>query len=633
MDDFAWLRHELYLSYAPGDARADRALAQALAGGDTGDDPTLEAMIELRAAVMEPGSRASSAALAQVRRLGDSPYVDRYLADALRGREGADEALRERAEAPGGRRASYACAGAAGLQPFDAQMTARAFASAASAEERIDILGYAASAGLVELIPSIRGLLKEGDDWAVAAAARAALKDLGADSEALRPPDAAPFAPLAQTLFYGDPGRPGKGSGGGVGTLVKELGAALGALGLPILSLVAYDSLTRGYPFSESEVGGGVTVRRMPIYLGAEGPAAFALAAHRIGPAVRRALAWAPVRPRALHVRFIDDASRAAALAARSLGIELALTLTPDPHRSVCGPDGHIRPRRGPELHALLNRIWIGDELLSWARGVMAIGRDSFATSLIPYYPQLEDRRDKVYAGVDEGVKVSPAAPYDRLPVLLSRGEAGTGIDPARFNRPALVCVGRLNPAKGQANLARAWAVGGLWRRYNLVMIGGDYEQPSPEESSVVGQIREAVGSESASSLCLLPAQPNEAVRSLLSWFSSREPEGGPDFYVCPSLKEEFGLSILEAMAEGLPAIAPLAGGAPSYIRHGVNGFLADTRDAPTLGRELKAILGEYGGQLGRVEAIRAAARRTVVERYSLESMAGEYLRFYKSMA
>lgn len=633
MDDFVRLRNVLYLGYAPGDEAADRALAEALADGGAADDAIVKAMIELRAASREPGSRISEKALRYVGRLGDSPYIDRYLADALRGREGADEALCERSEAPGGTRAAYACAGAAGLKPFDAEATARALASAASAEERIDILGYAASAGLVELIPRMRALLKEGEDWAVAAAARAALEDLGAGSEASRSPYAASPGPLAQTLFYGDPGRPGKGSGGGVGTLVKELGAALGAQGLPILSLVAYDSKARGYPFSEYEVEGKVTVRRMPIYLGAEGPAAFIAAAHRIEQAVRRALASAPVRPRALYVRFIDDASRAAALAARSLGIALALTLTPDPHRSVCGPDGHIRLRRGSELHELLNRIWIGDDLLSRARGVMAIGRDSFATSLIPYYPQLEDRRDKVYAGVDEGVTVSPSAPLAGLPALLSRGQAGTGIDPERVNRPALVCVGRLNPAKGQANLARAWASGDLWRRYNLVMIGGDYERPSSEERVVMDEILAAVGSERASSLCLLPAQPNEAVRSLLSWFSARGPEGGPDFYVCPSLKEEFGLSILEAMAESLPVIAPLAGGAPSYIRHGVNGFLADTRDAPTLGRELKAILGEYGGELGRVEAIRAAARRTVAERYSLESMASEYLRFYTSMA
>lgn len=633
MDDFARLRNELYLDYAPGDPRADRALAQALADGDAGDDPVLEAMLELRAAASEPGPRASEAALAYVRRLGDSPYIDRYLADALRGREGADAALLERAEAPGGRRAAYACAGAAGLKPFDAQAAALALTSAASAEERIDILGYASSAGLVELMPSIRGYLGEGRDWAVAAAARAALEDLSAGSEARGATDAASAAPLAQTLFYGDPGRPGKGSGGGVGTLVKELGAALGAGGLPILSLVGYDSRTRGYPFREAESDGGVTIRRMPIYLGAEGPSAFVAAAHRIAPAVRRALASAPIRPRALHVRFIDDASRAAALAARSLGIGLALTLTPDPHRSVCDPDGHIRPRRGPEIHELLNRIWIGDELLSRARGVMAIGRDSFATSLIPYYPQLEDRRDKAYAGVDEGVRASSSAPHAGLPALLSRGEEGTGLEAARLYRPALVCVGRLNPAKGQANLARAWAVGGLWRRYNLIIVGGDYERPSCEERVVMDGILESVGSESASSLCLLPAQPNEAVRSLLSWFSARSPEGGPDFYVCPSLKEEFGLSILEAMAEGLPAIAPLAGGAPSYMRHGVNGFLADTRDAATLGRELRAILGEYGGDADRTAAIRAAARRTVEERYSLESMAGEYLRFYRSMA
>lgn len=49
---------------------------------------------------------------------------------------------------------------------------------------------------------------------------------------------------------------------------------------------------------------------------------------------------------------------------------------------------------------------------------------------------------------------------------------------------------------------------------------------------------------------------------------------------------ETFGLTILEAMAWGLPVIAPPVGGPVELVADGVNGFLADANDLPLL-REL----------------------------------------------
>ena len=51
--------------------------------------------------------------------------------------------------------------------------------------------------------------------------------------------------------------------------------------------------------------------------------------------------------------------------------------------------------------------------------------------------------------------------------------------------------------------------------------------------------------------------QPTTGLGSLIG------PSGA---YVCGSLKEEFGLAILEAMAAGLPVVAPAGGGPATYV-------------------------------------------------------------------
>lgn len=634
-DEFSRLRGEIYLSFAPGDPEGFRALAQALSGSAIQEDPVLDGMALLRAAALRPGTAAPDEALERLADLGGDPVLDRYVADALRGRTGAEEGLRRRADQPGGERAAFACAGSAGLVPFGAGRTAEALGPDRDPQTLVDVLGYAAGSGLRELAPIIRSLESRPLPWGVLEEARAALKDLEekypdtGTARIPRPTDGP--APLAQTLFYGDPARPGRGSSGGVGTLVRELGTALTDLGLGVLSLVGYDSRECAYPYVAWEAASpGGWILRVPVYFPSSAPEGFPGASRRIARAVQRALRSETIQPRILHVRFLDDASRASALAARSLGIPLAVTLTPDPHRSVCGADGRIRKRSGDELRELVNRIWIGDDLLAWSRGVLAIGRNTLSETLIRYYPQLEDTRGRTFAGVDEGVRISVSVPPLDVPSLLADPSRNLSLDPEGSARPALICVGRLGAVKGQSNLARAWVARGLWSRYNLILVGGDLENPSSEERRIRDEIRAAVPRECLGRICHLPALPNEAVRALLKWFSTRRPRGGFDYYVCPSLKEEFGLSILEAMAEGLPVCAPLAGGPSTYIRHGVNGFLIDTRDEESLGRELLAALDRGGKDPVRVERIKQAAWRTVTERYSLEVMARKYADFYR---
>ena len=437
---------------------------------------------------------------------------------------------------------------------------------------------------------------------------------------------------IVQSVFYGDPSLPGRASGGGLGTLVRSLGKALAGRGLPVLTLTARDDSGVRLPATET-LDKNHELRRLDIHLPARTPAAFLAASSRIEAAAEQVLRAEAGNRSIVHIRYLDDASRAVASAARRLGLRIALTLTPDPHRSVCGPDGRIVPRDIEATRELFNRILIGDDLVRWSRGLVGIGREAFASTLPEFFPQLEDTRGMVRAGIDEGVDTSePAQIGDPARLLCDPGLA-LALDPSRIDEPAIICVGRLNAQKGQLNLARAWADGPLRERWNLILIGGDLDNPSDEERAARDGIRALAGPATKGRLCHLPAQDNAVVRGLLAWWGSRRPAAGSDLYVCPSLKEEFGLSILEAMAAGLPACAPLNGGARGYMRHGVNGFLLDTRDASSLGRDLGHLLNQGVLEAARLEGLRSEARRIVEKDYSLQAMAAAYADFYKRLS
>ena len=81
---------------------------------------------------------------------------------------------------------------------------------------------------------------------------------------------------------------------------------------------------------------------------------------------------------------------------------------------------------------------------------------------------------------------------------------------------------------------------------------------------------------------------------------------------------EPFGLSVVEAMACGTPVIAYARGSMPELIEDGVTGFLVGSFD-----EAVEAI-----GRLGEID--RAACRRAVETRFSVDRMADNYLALYR---
>jgi len=76
----------------------------------------------------------------------------------------------------------------------------------------------------------------------------------------------------------------------------------------------------------------------------------------------------------------------------------------------------------------------------------------------------------------------------------------------------------------------------------------------------------------------------------------------------------------VEAMACGTPVIAYRRGSMPELIDDGVTGFLVDSFD------EAVAAIERVG------EIDRAACRRAVAERFTVDRMADRYLELYRSL-
>ena len=82
--------------------------------------------------------------------------------------------------------------------------------------------------------------------------------------------------------------------------------------------------------------------------------------------------------------------------------------------------------------------------------------------------------------------------------------------------------------------------------------------------------------------------------------------------------EEPFGLSVIEAMACGTPVIAYRRGSMPELIDDGVTGFLVDNLD-----QAIAAI--ERSGEIDR-----AACRKAVEQRFTVDRMADQYLDLYR---
>lgn len=100
------------------------------------------------------------------------------------------------------------------------------------------------------------------------------------------------------------------------------------------------------------------------------------------------------------------------------------------------------------------------------------------------------------------------------------------------------------------------------------------------------------------------------------------------DAFALTSLSEGISLSLLEAQACSLPAVATNVGGNPEIVRDGVNGLLVPSNDAVAVADAIECLY--------RDDALRhtmaSAAREVVDEHFNLDKMVYQYESAYLSM-
>ena len=102
------------------------------------------------------------------------------------------------------------------------------------------------------------------------------------------------------------------------------------------------------------------------------------------------------------------------------------------------------------------------------------------------------------------------------------------------------------------------------------------------------------------------------------------------DILAMPSLSEGLPMTLIEAMAAGVPAVVTPVGDVPKVINEGETGFLVKIKDVNELARKIEVVMAKIKD--GSIDEIIKKARELVEDKYSSRAMADKYLKIYRSV-
>lgn len=195
-------------------------------------------------------------------------------------------------------------------------------------------------------------------------------------------------------------------------------------------------------------------------------------------------------------------------------------------------------------------------------------------------------------------------------PVRAADGAAFRAVHAISADAPVVVCVGRMQPIKGHANLLRAWpAVLQEHPGARLVFVGRG------REMSATVELAKNLGVESSVTFVGALEDVSPAYRAA-------------DIQVLPSLGEGLPYTLLEGMTAGLPIVATRVGGVPECVEHEVTGLLVPPSDSPALAAALSRLLADPGMR----ERMGSAGMRASSE-FSVDLMATRVADIYRELS
>lgn len=287
------------------------------------------------------------------------------------------------------------------------------------------------------------------------------------------------------------------------------------------------------------------------------------------------------------------------------LGILMGVALGNTGRPVVCVEHG-VSPISAIEVPAGV--AWALPSLFRWSRRAITqivVGSEENRRRLTELYRLPADKITVVHPGFDP-------APF----AAIGPGTGEPSCSPMRqelgltAEQPVIIVLGRLAANKGQRYLVEA-APAILMRFPNAHFVFAG----NPAARADLDQRICALGLERHFSLIGFRSDVVNLLRS-------------SDLFVLPSLAEGFSLSIVEALAAGLPVIATRVGGAAEIIEDGRNGFLVPPADVEALGQ---AVLRVLSLEAPERDKLRQAALETA-RRFSFETTAHKMHEIYRRL-
>ena len=171
------------------------------------------------------------------------------------------------------------------------------------------------------------------------------------------------------------------------------------------------------------------------------------------------------------------------------------------------------------------------------------------------------------------------------FPNFMDFGERQHELPPlSREDQPHILCIGRIEPLKGQDTLARAFAlIAPRYPKARLVIIGPDRWPGKLTFAQILPRI--VPDPEIRSRIDLPGAVPLDTISQMLraarlSVISSRG-------------FESFSYAALEALAAGRPVIATSTGALPEIVEHEKSGLIVPAGDVPAMAQAMDRLLSD----------------------------------------
>jgi N-acetyl-alpha-D-glucosaminyl L-malate synthase BshA len=203
---------------------------------------------------------------------------------------------------------------------------------------------------------------------------------------------------------------------------------------------------------------------------------------------------------------------------------------------------------------------WLKEKTLNSIDHLIAVSEANHH-ALLNLYPQLKDKISTIHNSIDlEDFNKNLNAFSDR-----KRAEIREHLFHAQPNDFVIMTVATLHSRKGLQYLIQAFRQIAQKNAFAKLVLVGE----GPQRRELERQIHQQHLDEK---VFLLGQQKN--IPQLLK---------SSDLFVLPSIKEAFGLVLLEAMAAGLPVIATRVGGIPEIIEDQKNGLLVESKSSDAL--------------------------------------------------